>query len=330
MKWKYAVKAISLFTLSAFISACGSDDPISREQSKPNTERDSPKGELATLSLQGDWSDEARALSLELKNGIPQFKFESQKEYPIKLYIKKLAQNDITTVNAKAVYSVLENGKRHFQIQARNFSLQGAGQAFTSGSEDWYVCGVIGEAPASTAEQKVMSPITEERKIPMGFPWTKLTISQNGLGEHRQLRFNLIGNLLRVGLRNNIISAVEVSEIKLKSQGIAFAGAFSPESVTDANLTGGDYMSFKSSTRDQEFKISPLTTNGESIRVGSGQEHMFAEAFIWTYPVDKSGGIQAQMRVLTRPRGMTAAEFAKSGLPDKEKKHSRPTLCLRH
>lgn len=319
MNYKFYLKGLLSLLFIAITLSCSKDDLHRLDMPNDGTIQVA-KGEIANLNISGLFDEnDTRSFSLEEVNKIPQIKLET-KEYPITLYIKQLGVNAITKIDTIAKCTVDPIAKtRIISVVVNKFQLQGSGQSFQKNADDWYICGVIGSAPQNFAEQKVFAPITEERKIPIGFPWSKLKIENDGQGVNLGLSFNMIGTLLRLGLRNNIISAVEVNSIKLKSSKFAFTGSFDPTKVTDKDLTDGNYMSFKSDSENKDFDIDARIQN-KLLRIESGKEYMYNSAFIWGYPISSDASIQSQMQVLTRPKGMTQQEFESSNLPESEKK----------
>lgn len=334
------IKTLGLSLLPFLWYACAQDDvlPLGNEVEQSITES-IPLGKPALLRLEGELvEDEVRSFALELKDGanykIPQLALDKE-TYPITLYIRKLGNPAITSVSATAkVHTVEDTGKKRIHVTVEKFTLQGAGQRFVKGESGWYISGLIGSAPASRDEQGLFLTSDVERPLPLGFPWMPLNIKEEGFGEHLALNFNMIGNLLRVGLRNNIVAPVEVIKIKLNSREMAFSGSFAPEQTTDDDLRGAKYLRFASSTlgRDYEFHVSEEAKRGLGLRIDAGYETMLRNglAFLWVYPMQANANIQAQMEVVTRPMGFTAEQLNASDLPEAEKKsflrYSVPTL----
>lgn len=316
---------LALGLLSSLMYSCQQEDlrPPKRQE---KTEGEA-QGASVSLKLEGDWQGEdkeLRGFSLQKDGqGIPQLKIED-KTYDITLYIRQMGNEAITTVAAKAVCKTNDAGQKHFRIEVPKFTLQGAGQSFRKGVNGWYVCGVIGEAPKHFDEQTatLFEPLTTERKLPLGFPWTPLTITEEGHGQQHNARFNLIGTLLRVGLRNNLVVPVEAKYIVLRSEGFAFSGTFEPSKVTDDDLNQGRHLSFTNNLPNAPFKIptSAEAATSSGTRILAGHEDMLGgNIYVWGYPINTSATIQATMEVTTRPKGMTAEELASSILPDLEK-----------
>lgn len=316
--------ATCLVACLLLLSACRSDERPAYEPQTDEVQELQPQGHLAELYLQGEYvEDGLRAFDLEEKSGVPQIKLEDNRTYDITLYVRRLGGSSVTTIPAKALYAIdQESGARRMSVKVESFRLQGANETFSKGANDWYICGVIGEAPRTITEQNQFS--MAGRKLPLGFPWTPLTITQDGHGQQKALRFSLIGTLLRVGLRNNIVEPVEVLRLKLKSEHFAFAGSFAPAATTDDDLRSQRYLSFAStsSNQDFEFHVSEQAKLGNGTRILAGGEDMLSEGkvFVWGYPLKPQAPIEAQMEVVTRPLGFTAEQLPGSHLPASEKK----------
>lgn len=308
--WRHV---LCLALASLLLEACGKDElkPQKHQENSTemSTETSDPQGAYIALNLEGNYDinelevdDELRSFSLERKNNIPQIKLEA-KDYDIALYLRQIGNPAITQLTSKATCTILADGKRNIRVQIPQLQLQGQGQRFAKGNQDWYICGVIGNPPATPdeaqeqAERKLLASnqsaqeqAATQRDLPLGFPWTKLSITQDGHGEQKALRLNLVGTLLNTALRNNIVEAVEAHKVRIKSSSFAFSGNFDPSQTTDEDLETGKHLRFLSSSSNQTlvFYASPEARSGTGNRILSGHEY--------TPPLQYLSGVMPRIR----------------------------------
>lgn len=188
------------------------------------------------------------------KNGLPKLELpEVGQKLPVLCIFRKLGEPNTTTYsNLQWTVKERENKTKYIAYEG---SVQLASGDFLKDDDGkWYMMAVVGgrseyiegdfEQARVYVDAKTLYQTNEAGKlvadIPYVMSWTPLNIKrENGYAEHKTLKFRPQGSLLRINVRNGMVSDYRVTALKISANTFANEGYMNiaKSQITDEMLT---------------------------------------------------------------------------------------------
>lgn len=281
------------------LSSCQKEMP--KEQYNDNKELVEYKGETVSLDLQGDTEDLLKGMVFDISNGgRPKIKV-MQPDSKVKVLCVFRKVGDVATTTYKELeWTVDATGRKIFY----KGDIKLASSGFTKADNGkWYMTAIVGGTPKdvnvadATSKAKVefntpqvALPLNNavELNVPYILPWTAISTSEkDGSAVQKDLLFQSQGTILKVQLRNGMISPYKLKTLHISSGKFYTHGGFDLSNITDDMLTKRATPAWLPSDMSKNYQMKDVKRSEYSHVVSSGGGQLW-DISMWHDRADES------------------------------------------